>query len=385
MGGDRLLILEDGKRTGDKSASSADHAVAIDPTTARNIQITRGPASLIYGSNTLGGVVNVKRLTIPESLPNHPTVNLTFQSESVNSGITGTTGLTIPLGDLAWRIQWNRRHASDTQTPVGILENTSLSNTNFSTGASVVKGWGHIGISGGRYRSDYGIPGSPEGHVKGISIALDRQRYEGNLEYAFNEGANILVRSYFLEKLKLGSTITRYQHQEFESNGTLGVEFGVLTYNVSVLAHLRGDAIAGLWGEYRDHATGGFYWTPHTREMSLAGFYFKQRELTDFTLQGAIRYDIKRVEPFKEGTVLQAGTVQRRNFGGISGAVSSIYHWNDTLSTGATLMKTGLRGLRNSFQTVRIWRSIPTKSVTPNSAQRTVSAQRRFCAIRVIG
>ncbi len=340
MGGDRLLILEDGKRTGDKSASSADHAVAIDPTTARNIQITRGPASLIYGSNTLGGVVNVKRLTIPESLPNHPTVNLTFQSESVNSGITGTTGLTIPLGDLAWRIQWNRRHASDTQTPVGILENTSLSNTNFSTGASVVKGWGHIGISGGRYRSDYGIPGSPEGHVKGISIALDRQRYEGNLEYAFNEGANILVRPYFLEKLKLGSTITRYQHQEFESNGTLGVEFGVLTYNVSVLAHLRGDAIAGLWGEYRDHATGGFYWTPHTREMSLAGFYFKQRELTDFTLQGAIRYDIKRVEPFKEGTVLQAGTVQRRNSGGISGAVSSIYHWNDTLSTGATLMKT---------------------------------------------
>ena len=340
MGGDRLLILEDGKRTGDKSASSADHAVAIDPTTARNIQITRGPASLIYGSNTLGGVVNVKRLSIPESLPNHPMVNLTFQSESVNSGITGTAGLTIPLGDLAWRIQWNRRHASDTQTPVGILENTSLSNTNFSTGASVVKSWGHIGISGGRYRSDYGIPGSPEGHVKGISIALDRQRYEGNLEYAFNEGANILVRPYFLEKLKLGSTITRYQHQEFESNGTLGVEFGVLTYNVSVLAHLRGDAIAGLWGEYRDHATGGFYWTPHTREMSLAGFYFKQRELTDFTLQGAIRYDIKRVEPFKEGTVLQAGTVQRRNFGGISGAVSSIYHWNDTLSTGATLMKT---------------------------------------------
>ena len=249
MGGDRVLILEDGARTGDKSASSADHAVAIDPTTARNIQITRGPASLIYGSNTLGGVVNVKRLTIPESLPNHPTVNLTFQSESVNSGITGMTGLTLPLGDLAWRIQWNRRYASNTQTPVGILENTSLSNVNFSTGASVVKDWGHIGISGGRYRSDYGIPGSPEGHVKGVSIALDRQRYEGNLEYAFNEGANISVRPYFLEKLKLDTTITRYQHQELESNGALGVEFGVLTYNVSVRAHLRGNAIAGLWGE----------------------------------------------------------------------------------------------------------------------------------------
>ena len=96
MGGDRLLILEDGGRSGDKSASSADHAVAIDPTTAAKIEITRGPASLLYGSSTLGGVVNVKRETIPQTLPNQPTMNFTFQSESVNSGLTGTTGVTIP-------------------------------------------------------------------------------------------------------------------------------------------------------------------------------------------------------------------------------------------------------------------------------------------------
>ena len=95
MGGDRLLILEDGERTGDKSASAADHAVAIDPSTAKNIKVIRGPASLIYGSNTLGGVVDVKRETIPRTLPHHPTVDLKFQGESVNSGITATTGLTV--------------------------------------------------------------------------------------------------------------------------------------------------------------------------------------------------------------------------------------------------------------------------------------------------
>ena len=66
MGGDRLLILEDGERTGDKSASSADHAVTIDPSTAKNIKVIRGPASLIYGSNTLGGVIDVKRETIAQ-------------------------------------------------------------------------------------------------------------------------------------------------------------------------------------------------------------------------------------------------------------------------------------------------------------------------------
>ena len=104
---------------------------------------------------------------------------------------------------------------------------------------------------------------------------------------------------------------------------------------------MHGDAVAGIWGEYRDHATGGFYWTPHTREMSLAGFYLKQKRLNDnLTLQGAIRYDVRRVEPFKEGIVTRAGTVERRDFGGLSSAVSGIYHWDDHLETGATLMKT---------------------------------------------
>ena len=333
MGGDRLLILEDGGRTGDKSASAADHAVAIDPTTATNIEITRGPASLIYGSSTLGGVVNVKRETIPQTLPHRPTMNLTFQGESVNSGLTGTTGFTIPIGDLAWRLELNRRHTDDTHTPIGILENTSLSQTNFATGMSLVKDWGHLGISGGSYSSDYGVPGSPEGHIQGVTINLDRQRYEGDFEYEFQQS--------FFEKLKLHSTYTRYQHQERESNNRLGIEFGVLTTNVSALAYMRDDAVAGVWGEYRDHATGGFYWTPHTREMSLAGFYFKQKQLNDdLTLQGAIRYDVRRVEPFREGIVTRAGPVEQRDFGGVSSAVSGIYHWDDHLETGATLMKT---------------------------------------------
>ncbi len=332
LGGDRLLILENGERTGDKSASSADHAVSIDPTTAEGVEITRGPASLIYGSSTLGGVINVKSNNIPQILPRRLDMHLTFQGESVNSGLTGTTGFTFPIGDFAGNVEWNRRLASDIQTPVGVLENTALSNVNFSGGTSLIKPWGFIGVSGSSYRSDYGVPGSPEGHISGVNIALDKQRYEGQMEYRFN--------TRMLEKIKLQTAYTRYQHQELESNGTLGVEFGVLTYNVSAMAHVLDNAVAGIWGEYRDHATGGFYWTPHTREFALAGFYLTQHNFDKFTLQGAIRYDVRRSEPFRPGAVVRAGTVQRRDFNGVSGATSGIYHWTDRLSTGATLMKT---------------------------------------------
>ena len=332
LGGDRLLILENGERTGDKSASSADHVVSIDPTTAKGVEVTRGPASLIYGSSTLGGVINVKSNTIPQILPRRLDMHLTFQSESVNSGLTGTTGFTFPIGDFAGNVGWNRRLASDIQTPIGVLENTALSNVNFSGGASLIKPWGFIGASGSSYRSDYGVPGSPEGHISGVNIALDKQRYEGQLEYRFNTA--------ILEKVKLQTAYTRYQHQEWESNGRLGVEFGLLTYNVSAMAHLLDNAIAGVWWEYRDHATDGFYWTPHTREFALAGFYLNQRNFDKLTLQGAIRYDLRRSEPFRPGAVVRAGTVQRRDFKGMSAATSAIYRWTDKLNIGTNLMKT---------------------------------------------
>ena len=332
LGGDRLLILENGERTGDKSASSADHAVSIDPTTAEGVEITRGPAALIYGSSTLGGVINVKSNHIPQILPRRLDMHLRFQGESVNSGLTGTTGFTFPISDFAGNVEWNRRVASDIQTPIGVLQNTALSNVNFSGGASLIKPWGFIGASGSSYRSDYGVPGSPEGHISGVNIELDKQRYEGQLEYRFN--------TTILEKVKLQTAYTRYQHQEWESNGRLGVEFGLLTYNVSAMAHLLDNAIAGVSWEYRDHATDGFYWTPHTREFALAGFYLNQRNFDKLTLQGAIRYDIRRSEPFRPGAVVRAGAVQRRDFNGFSGATSGIYHWTDRLSTGATLMKT---------------------------------------------
>ena len=333
LSGDRILILENGERTGDKSASSADHAVSIDPMTAEGVEVTRGPRALIYGSSTLGGVINVKRNTIPQTLPQGPDMQFTFQGESVNSGSTATAGITLPLGPLATHLKWNRRVAANTQTPIGVLNNTELSNINFSTGAALIRESGSVGISGSSYRSDYGIPGAPEGHINGVDIRMDRRRYDGELAYRFNRP--------WLRKVKIQGNATAYQHQELESNGSLGVEFGVLTYNVSAMAHTLNNAIVGVWGEYRNHATGGFYWTPHTREFALAGFYLDERKLDRLTLQGALRYDIRRAEPFRaDGTVVRAGVVQRRDFGGVSGAAAGIYQWTDALSTGATFMKT---------------------------------------------
>ena len=88
LGGDRLLILEDGERTGDLSATSSDHAVAVEPMTTQRIEITRGPETMVYGSNALGGVINVRRGYVPVERPEKAGGSFSWQGESVNEGLS---------------------------------------------------------------------------------------------------------------------------------------------------------------------------------------------------------------------------------------------------------------------------------------------------------
>ena len=65
LDGDRVLILQDGQRIGDLSSQSGDHGVTINPAAAQRIEVVRGPATLLYGANAIGGLVNVITDEIP--------------------------------------------------------------------------------------------------------------------------------------------------------------------------------------------------------------------------------------------------------------------------------------------------------------------------------
>lgn len=71
LGGDRVKILEAGVGSGDVSSQGPDHAVGIEPMSAERIEIVRGPATLLYGSGAMGGVVNVIDGRIPREMPTH--------------------------------------------------------------------------------------------------------------------------------------------------------------------------------------------------------------------------------------------------------------------------------------------------------------------------
>ncbi|MEO6432483.1 MAG: TonB-dependent receptor [Sphingomicrobium sp.] len=69
LSGERVRVLTDGIGSLDLSASDPDHAVSINPLTADRIEVLRGPASLLFGSSAIGGVVNVIDSRIPRTVP----------------------------------------------------------------------------------------------------------------------------------------------------------------------------------------------------------------------------------------------------------------------------------------------------------------------------
>src|SRR5918992_4119500 len=120
LSGDRVVVLEDGLRPGDMSSTSGDHAVSVDPTSAKRIEVVRGPMSLLYGSSALGGVVNVVREEIPASLPEHTHGNATFVGGTADRAGAGSGMLAMRLGAVALRGDGSYRKAGDARTPLGI-------------------------------------------------------------------------------------------------------------------------------------------------------------------------------------------------------------------------------------------------------------------------
>lgn len=176
--GDRVLVLEDGARTGDIATTAADHAVTIDPLTAERIEVVRGPAGVLYGSNALGGVINVIREEVPRTNPGRVTGTARIQGESVNTGIVAGGAFVAPAGPVVVRAEASGRKAGDTETPLGTLPSTQIDTHDAAGGVAWVGARGYTGAAARHHVMSYGVPGVfngdtiPGAHAGGVRIEL---------------------------------------------------------------------------------------------------------------------------------------------------------------------------------------------------------------------
>lgn len=117
--GPRVKVLQHASETADVSTLSPDHAVTVDPILAKQVEIIRGPSTLLYGAGTVGGLVNVTDQKIPTQMPNNGLegqVGLRYNTGSDEK--LASAGVTAALSDqFALRIEGSKRKANNYITP----------------------------------------------------------------------------------------------------------------------------------------------------------------------------------------------------------------------------------------------------------------------------
>ncbi|HEX2202155.1 MAG TPA: TonB-dependent receptor, partial [Longimicrobium sp.] len=299
LSGERVLVLENGQRTADLSSTSADHALSVDPLAASRIEVVRGPASLIYGNNALGGVVNVISGDIPTSVPTHAEGYVSAQGETVNPGGALSAEVVWPLGSsLAVLARGGGRLVDDVRIGGGDVQaNTQYENTYGVGGLAYVGERARGGVSVGGYRFDYGLPFDPDADGEaGITIRGDRLDTSGRLDVAVGDRG--------LTDVRADATAQWYGHDEIEPEGEVGTRFRLNTQTAGLTARTlfgRLSGAVGVSGLFKQYAPEGEEaLTPSADSRTAGAFVYQELPLGAGEgaprLQAGARYDFYAID-----------------------------------------------------------------------------------------
>ena len=290
LDGDRVLILQDGQRLGDLSSQSGDHGVNVNLAAATRIEVVRGPATLLYGANAIGGLVNIITDEIPTAPEEGVSGNVTFNLGSAAREAAGAADLRVGNGTVALHVSGGGRRSGDMHTPAGPVENSQARNGFGSVGLSWTGARGYVGGSYGYDDTQYGIPVVEEGRLQ-----LTPRRHAVTLR----GGSESLEGVFDSVRATLG--VRRYQHDELE-----GDEIGTSFTNHTTDVELRGSHRAigrmkgslGAWGLDRSFAAAGAEaLSPPVDERGFAAFLYEEVTWPHVTVQFGARLDRTRFTP----------------------------------------------------------------------------------------
>lgn len=202
----RVRVQENGIGSHDVSALSEDHVVPIDPFATDQIEVIRGPATLRYGSQAIGGVVAAENGRIPTAIPkNGFSGKIIGDYSSVDRGRNGGFKATAGANGVAIHADGFVRRAEDYDTPQGEVFNSFVETESGAIGGSLIGPNGFVGVSISRFQSVYGLPGEEAAELEPrVDLLTDRIQARGELE----------VRSNGIEAVRFWFGATDYEHFE---------------------------------------------------------------------------------------------------------------------------------------------------------------------------
>ena len=309
LDGDRVQILQDGQRMGDLSSQSGDHGVTVNPAAAQRIEVVRGPATLLYGANAVGGLVNVITNEIATSPVRGTSGNFTTDFGSAATETGAAADMHVGNGTFALHVGGGGRHSGDVRTPEGKMENSQSRNGFGTVGAGWTGGKGYFGANYAYDDTKYGIPIVEEGNIN-LTPRKHSFTLRGgaqDLTGAFDSyRATLAVRRYKHDELNLGEVDTAFV------NNTEEIE---LMGSHRALGRMKGSI--GAWVLNRAFsAEGEEALSPPIDQRSIAAFLYEEVTWPHVTFQFGGRADHAKYSPEDE---------EERTFNTGSGSVGLLF------------------------------------------------------------
>lgn len=297
--GPRVLMLENGVASMDASDVSADHDVSIDPAQAEQIEILKGPATLIYGSGASAGVVNVVDGRLPSEVEEGFKGRVGFGFGSNGDERSASARLAYGIGGTQLRIdgsdlevddyEIHGNSAVDGSGTRGRLPNSAVDKQSGALSAAQVWDRGSVAASYARFETRYGLP-----IEETAFIDLEQDRFDADLR---------LLRPFaHADSLRLRLGNGDYEHTEFEAPGEPGTVFknrqldGRLELTHAPLAKWRG--VLGLQLRDREfQAIGEEAFVPSTDTRSRGLFLVEERPVSFGRLELGMRVDRDESRP----------------------------------------------------------------------------------------
>ena len=355
--GPRIKILQNSSENIDVSTLSPDHAVTVDPALAKQVEVIRGPSTLLFGAGTVGGLVNVTDSKLPTAMPEkgyEGNVGLRYNTGSDEK--LATAGVTLGLGDqVALRVEGLKREANDYIAPDYVhegekerrVDNTFAKGQTVNVGLSWIYDRGFTGISYSNRQDQYGLPGHSHEyescHLHGLSLHCGEHDHDEDghdhddhdHDHAHEAGPWIDLKSERYDvrtelddpfagfkKLRAQASYTDYQHDEIEED-TIATRFKNKGYHGRLeLVHNPLGAWEGVigtqYGQQKLELTGeeAFLAPNTTKKWSV--FALEHAQLNDVHVELAARVDQQKID---------IDDSSKKDFDGSAFSVSGAANW----------------------------------------------------------
>jgi iron complex outermembrane recepter protein len=362
MDSDRVKILQNGVNNLDASNLSSDHGVSIDPLIIEQIDVIRGPATLLYGGGAVGGVVNAIDHRIPKEKLQGITgrgevryggANLEQSNAAVVDVGTGnfvmhfdaynrdSKNLRIPGNAISNRLEsmqvWDPNQDTNANPTVyegsyqpyptnhgrKKLLNSQSETRGGAVGASMIFDRGYAGVSYAKHQTKYGSVKEP-----GILLDMDTDR----IDFA----SEMRDLGSFFERAKFRAAYTDYRHHEmgggeihstFKNKGIDG------TFE---LAHAPLMGLKGILGTQFDNgkfdAIGHEAFLPNSKTNSQSFYVYEELPLSQHKMTFGLRHGKHEVESKGGGEEGQFGDPLRKKFNTNNAAIGGLYALNEQWS-----------------------------------------------------